>query len=63
VNNFLNLIILGKGMMIRENIGRNIVGDEKNGMIMNTMRRGKSLGGGKNSLVFGDDTLEVRMHR
>jgi hypothetical protein len=50
-------------MMIRENIGRNIFGDERNGMIMNTMRRRKSLGGRRNILVFGDDTLEVRMHR
>jgi hypothetical protein len=49
-------------MTIRENIGRNIVRDERNGMIMNTMRRRKSLGSGKNSLVFGVDTLEVRMH-
>jgi hypothetical protein len=32
-------------------------------MIMNTMGRGKSLGSGKNSLMFGDDGLEVRMHR
>ena len=58
---FLNFILLGKGMMIRENIGRNIFGDERNGMIMNTMGRGESLNG-KNSLVFGYDRLEVRMH-
>jgi hypothetical protein len=50
-------------MTIRVNIGRKTVRDERNGMIMNTMRRRKSLGGGKNNLVFGDDTLEVRMHR
>jgi hypothetical protein len=43
-------------MGIRENIGRNIVGDERNGMIMNTTRRSKSLGSGKNNFVFGDDT-------
>jgi hypothetical protein len=49
-------------MTIRVNIGRNIVGDERNRMIMNITRRRKSLGGGKNSLVFRDDTLEVRMH-
>jgi hypothetical protein len=49
-------------MKIRENIGRKIVRDERNGMVMNTKRRRKSLGSGKNNLVFGDDTLEVRMH-
>jgi hypothetical protein len=49
-------------MMIRENIWRKIFGDERNGMIMNTTRRRNSLGAGKNILVFGDDTLEVRMH-
>jgi hypothetical protein len=32
-------------------------------MIMNTMGRGKSMGSGKNSLVFGEDRLEVRMHK
>ena len=32
-------------------------------MIMNTTRRGNSTGSGKNNLVFGDDRLEVRMHR
>ena len=30
---------------------------------MNTMGRRKSPGGGKNSLVFGDDTSEVKIHR
>jgi hypothetical protein len=50
-------------MMIRVNIGRKTFGDERNGMIMNTTRRRKSLGSGKNSLVFGDDTLEVKRHR
>ena len=47
LNNFLNFIFLGKGMMIGMNIGRNVVGDEGNGMIMNTMGRGKSPGSGK----------------
>jgi hypothetical protein len=32
-------------------------------MIMNTTRRRKSLRGGKNSLMCGNDNLEVRMHR
>jgi hypothetical protein len=32
-------------------------------MIMNTMGRGNSMGSGKNSLVFGEDQLEVTMHR
>jgi hypothetical protein len=49
-------------MTIRENIGRKTAQDKRNGMIMNTMGRGKSLGSGKNILVFGYDRLEVRMH-
>ena len=49
-------------MTIRVNIGRKTTGDERNGMIMETVRMRNSLGSGKNSLVFGDDTLEVRMH-
>jgi hypothetical protein len=32
-------------------------------MIMNTMGKGKALGSGKNSLVFGEYRLEVRMHK
>jgi hypothetical protein len=32
-------------------------------MIINTTRRRKSLGFGKSSLVFGDERLEVNMHR
>jgi hypothetical protein len=32
-------------------------------MIMNIVGRGKSMGSGKNSLVFGEDRLEVRMHK
>jgi hypothetical protein len=32
-------------------------------MIMNTTRRGKAMGSGKNSLVFGEYRLEVKMHR
>jgi hypothetical protein len=39
-------------MTIRENIGRNTTWDKRNGMIMNTTGRGKSLGSGKNNLVF-----------
>jgi hypothetical protein len=60
---FLNFILLGKGVMIRENIGRKTSRNKGNGMIMNTMRRRKSLRGGKNILMFGKDILEVRMHR
>jgi hypothetical protein len=63
LNKFLNLILLGKGMMIRENIGRKTSQDERNGMNMNTMRREKSMGSGKNSLAFGEDRLEDMMHR
>jgi hypothetical protein len=32
-------------------------------MIMNTMRRWKSLRSGKNNLMFREDSLEFRMHR
>jgi hypothetical protein len=32
-------------------------------MIMNTVGRGKSMGSGKNILVFGEYRLEVRMHK
>jgi hypothetical protein len=32
-------------------------------MIMDTTRRGKFLGSGKNNLVSGEDRLEVAMHR
>jgi hypothetical protein len=60
---FLNFIILGKGVMIRENIGRKTSKNKGNGMIMNTTRRRKSLRGGKNNLMCGKDSLEVRMHR
>jgi hypothetical protein len=63
LNNFLNFILPGKGMTIRVNIGRKASKDESNGMIMNTMGRGNSLGSGKNNLVFGEDRLEVKMHR
>jgi hypothetical protein len=63
LNNFLNFIFLGKGMTIGMNIGRKVVGDKGNGMIMNTMGRRKSLGSGKNNLMFGEDGLEVLRHR
>jgi hypothetical protein len=62
LNDFLNFILRRKGIIIRLNIGRKIVRDKRNGMIMNTMGRGKSMGSGKNSLVFGYDRLEVMMH-
>jgi hypothetical protein len=32
-------------------------------MIMSTTGMGKSMGSGKNDLVFREDRLEVRMHR
>jgi hypothetical protein len=60
LNNFLNFIFLGKGMTIGMNIGRKAARDKGNGMIMKTMGRRKSLGSGKNSLMFGEDGLEVR---
>jgi hypothetical protein len=48
--------------MIGKNIGRKVFEDERNGMIMNTMGRRKSLRNGKNNLMFGEDGLEVRRH-
>jgi hypothetical protein len=62
LNNFLNFIFLGKGMMIGMDIGRKVVRDKGNGMIMNTMRRRDSLGSGKNHLMFREDGLEVMWH-
>jgi hypothetical protein len=63
MNNFLNFILLGKGITMRPNIGRKIAWDERDGMIMDSMGRGKLLRGGKNNLVEGEDTLEARMHK
>jgi hypothetical protein len=63
LNNFLDFIILGKGMMIGMSIGRKNTMDEGNGMIMNTTGRRKSLGSGNNSLMFREVGLEFRMHR
>ena len=63
LNNFLNFIFLGIWMTIGTNIGRKVVGDKGNGMIMNTMGRRKSLGSGKNILMFGEDELEVWQHK
>jgi hypothetical protein len=62
MNNFLNLILLGKVMTIRSNIGRKTAQDERDGMIMESMGRGKFFGSGKNNLVVGKDRLEVEMH-
>jgi hypothetical protein len=50
-------------MMIRETIGRKIARKKVYSMIMNTMRRWKSLRSGKNNLVFVENNLEGRMHR
>jgi hypothetical protein len=63
LNDFLDFVLLGKGMKIRENIGRKIFGDKRNDMIMNTRGRGKYMGNRKNNLVFGYDILELRIHR
>jgi hypothetical protein len=62
MNNFLNFILLGKGMMIRANIGRNTSRYERNGMIMDSMGRGMFFGSGKNNLVEGEDISKVEMH-
>jgi hypothetical protein len=63
MNNFLNFNLLCKEIKIRMKIGRNIVWDERDGMIMDSMVRGKFFGGGKNNLVEGEDRLEVGMHK
>jgi hypothetical protein len=63
MNNFLNFILLGKGMTIRMNIGRRTSLDERDGMIMDSTRRGKGFGDGKTNLVVGEDRLEVGMHK
>jgi hypothetical protein len=63
LNNFLNFIFLGKGMMIGMDIGRKASGDKGNGMNMNTTRRRESLGSGKNHLMFREDGLEVMRHK
>jgi hypothetical protein len=60
---FLNFILLGKGMMIRVNIGRNTSKKKGDGMIMSTMERQNSMRSGKNNFMFEEDILEVRMHR
>jgi hypothetical protein len=50
LNDFINFILLEKGMTIRENNGRKTIRDKMNGMIMNTMGRRKSLGEWKKQL-------------
>jgi len=62
LNNFLNFIFLGKGLMIGTNIGRKDSKDKVNGMIMNTKRRRESLQSGKNHLMSREDVLEVLRH-
>jgi hypothetical protein len=47
LHNFLNLILLGKGVMIREKSGRKNSRNKGNGMIMNIMIRRNSPRGGK----------------
>jgi hypothetical protein len=49
-------------MMISLNIGRKISRDERDGMIIDSTRRGKFFGSGKNNFVVGEDRLEVGMH-
>jgi hypothetical protein len=63
LDHFLNFIFLGKGVMIRMDIGRKASGYKGNGMIMNTMERRESLGSGKDHLMFRKDGLEVLRHR
>jgi hypothetical protein len=50
-------------MMIRANIWRKTAQNERNGMIMDTLRRRKSMEVLKNDLMLGEDRLEVRMDK
>jgi hypothetical protein len=50
-------------MTIRPNIGRKTARDERGGMIMDSMGRGKLYGSGKNKLVVRKDRLEFGMHK
>jgi hypothetical protein len=61
MNNFLNLILLGKGIKTRPNIGGNTSWDERDGMIMDVGRKVTFFGGGKNNLVAREYILEVKM--
>jgi hypothetical protein len=63
LNNFLNFILLGKGMTISMNIERKTSQYERNDMIMDATRRGKSMGSIKNRLASREYILEVGMHR
>ena len=63
LNNFVNFIVFGKGVMIGMDIGRKDSWDKGNGMIMNTTGKRESLGSGKNNLMFREDGLEVLQHR
>jgi hypothetical protein len=47
----------------RENIGRKTAKNKGYGMIMNTTRMRKPPGSGKNNLVFGENNLEIMMHK
>jgi hypothetical protein len=59
LNNFLNVIFLGKWVMIGTDIGRKDAYDKGNGIIMNTMGRRESLGIVKNHFMFREDGLKV----
>jgi hypothetical protein len=52
LNHFLNFILLGKGVIIGIYIGRKDSWNEGNGIIMKTKGRRKSMGSGKNHLMF-----------
>jgi hypothetical protein len=49
--------------MIGTDIGQKDSWGKGNGMIMNTTGRRKTLGSGKNHLMFREDGLEVLQHR
>jgi hypothetical protein len=63
LDHFLNFIFLGKGVIIQMDIGRKASEYKGNGMIMNTMGRRESLGGGKDQWMFRKDGLEVLWDR
>jgi hypothetical protein len=63
LDHFLNFIFLGKGVMIRMDIGRKASGYKGNGIIMNTTGRREALGSGKDQLIFRKDGLEVLWYR
>jgi hypothetical protein len=59
LDHFLDFIFFGKGLTIWTDIGRKDSGYNWNGMIINNIGRGESLGSGKDQLMFRKDGLNV----